>query len=56
MKKQTMGQVEAPRKGIAVRIDITNDELKAFRIYALQNDSTVPKLLADEIRKLLKRK
>jgi hypothetical protein len=56
MKKQTMEQAEAPRKGIAVRIDITNDELWALRNYATDQKSTVPKLLAIEIRKLLKRK
>jgi hypothetical protein len=56
MKKQTTGQAEAPRKGIAVRIDITKDELWALRSYAAVQESTVPKLLADEIRKLLKRK
>jgi hypothetical protein len=56
MKKQTTGQAEAPRKGIAVRIDITENELWALRKYATDQKSTVPKLLASEIRKLLKRK
>jgi hypothetical protein len=56
MKNKTMGQAETPRKGIAVRIDITDDELWALRNYAAGQKSTVPKLLASEIRKLLKRK
>jgi hypothetical protein len=42
------------RPGIAIRIDITDDELRALRIYAIEHKSTVPKLLAEEIRKLLK--
>ena len=56
MKNKTVGQAAGSRRGIAIRIDITADELRALRIYALEHESSVPKLLASEIRKLLKRK
>ena len=54
MKK--MGLAAVKRRGIAIRIDITDDELRALRIYALEHKSTVPRLLASEIRRLIKRK
>jgi len=43
------------RGGIALRVDITPDELKALRIYAIEHGTTVPKLIAEEVRKLSKR-
>ena len=53
LKKRSAAARAAPKK---TGMDITADELRALRIYALQHDSSVPKLLASEIRKLLKRK
>ncbi len=53
--KKKMGRAEKPA-GIAIRINITPDELTTLRIYALEHKSTVPKLLASEIRRLIKRK
>jgi len=55
MREKT-GQAAVRRPGIAIRIDINPNELRALRIYALEHKSTVPKLLANEIRRLIKRK
>jgi hypothetical protein len=54
MKHRT-GRAAGSRGGVTIRIDISDDELKALRIFAIERGTSVPKLIAEQIRRMLRR-
>jgi hypothetical protein len=54
VKKAMPRQEPAPApRGVSLRVDLTPDEYKAIRILAIERDTTLPRLVAEAVRKLL---